>query len=231
MLTTVVFDADEAVIDLRPAVTGALAAVLGEMRRITAAASTVTLDELESDWDGVFGDRAAEPVLLLRRAALARSLARAGPDSQLDRFADLFFARRFALSHPFADVLPALARLGRRYRVGFASNGTSRAERCALPGGFAFEVYSHVDGVPKKPAAGFFTAVREAAGGVPAGAIVHVGDSFAHDVVDAQEAGMRTVWLNRPGHRRPSGPAPDAEIRSLDELPSVIDCLAAASGW
>lgn len=31
MLTTVVFDADETLLDLRPAVTGALAAVLDEM--------------------------------------------------------------------------------------------------------------------------------------------------------------------------------------------------------
>jgi FMN phosphatase YigB (HAD superfamily) len=231
VLTTVVFDADETVIDLRPAVTGALACVLEEMRRTAPAAATVTLDELESDWGAVFADRAAEPVSQIRRAALARSLARAGLENQLDGFADLFFARRLALSQPFADVFPALARLRRRYRVGLASNGNSRAERCGLPGAFAFEVYAHVDGVPKKPAPGFFTAVREAAGGVPAGAIVHVGDSFAHDVVGAQEAGMRTVWLNRSGRRRPSGPAPDAEIRSLDVLPKVIDRLAAASGW
>ena len=33
MVSAVVFDADETVIDLRPAVTGALAAVLEEMRR------------------------------------------------------------------------------------------------------------------------------------------------------------------------------------------------------
>ncbi|WP_444952118.1 HAD family hydrolase [Micromonospora ureilytica] len=39
MLTTVVFDADETLLDLRPAVTGGLVAVLDEMRRAALARS------------------------------------------------------------------------------------------------------------------------------------------------------------------------------------------------
>jgi FMN phosphatase YigB (HAD superfamily) len=72
VLTTVVFDADETLIDLRPAVTGGLVAVLAEMRRLTAAAAEVTLADLESDWDTVFGAMAADPVMAIRRGALAR---------------------------------------------------------------------------------------------------------------------------------------------------------------
>ena len=226
-VSAVVFDADETVIDLRPAVTGALAAVLEEMRRTTPAARGVTLAELESDWGAVFGERAAEPVMEIRRAALARSIARAGLDAELDRFAELFFARRFALSRPFDDTLPTLAALRPHYRLGLATNGNSRAERCGLEGEFAFELYAHVDGLPKKPAPAFFAAVAEAAGAEP-GAIVHVGDTADHDVVAAQEAGLRAVWLNRAGHPRPAGLRPDAEIRSLDELPAVVATLAAS---
>jgi putative hydrolase of the HAD superfamily len=227
VVSAVVFDADETVIDLRPAVTGALAAVLEEMRRTTPAAHGVTLAELESDWGAVFGERAAEPVMEIRRAALARSIARAGLDAELDRFAALFFARRFALSRPFDDTLPTLAALRPHYRLGLATNGNSRAERCGLEGEFAFELYAHVDGLPKKPAPAFFAAVAEAAGVEP-DAIVHVGDTADHDVVAAQEAGLRAVWLNRTGHPRPAGLRPDAEIRSLDELPAVVAILAAS---
>ena len=132
----------------------------------------MTLADLESDWDAVFGEHASEPVIEIRRAALARSIGRAGLDAELDRFAELFFARRFALSRPFDDTLPALAALRPHYRLGLATNGNSRAERCGLEGEFAFELYAHVDGLPKKPAPAFFAAVVEAAGAEPSAIVL-----------------------------------------------------------
>ena len=78
MLRVIVFDADETLLDLRPAVTGGLVAVLEEMRRRSPAAAGVSLADLESDWGAVFGGLSAAPVQEVRRAALARSLARAG---------------------------------------------------------------------------------------------------------------------------------------------------------
>jgi HAD superfamily hydrolase (TIGR01509 family) len=220
-ITTVVFDADETLIDLPPAVRGGLLAVLEEMRRLTPAAAELTLADLESDWDPVFAAMRAAPVTEIRRAALARSLARVGLEPELDRIAKLFFDRRFALTRPYDEVGPVLAALRERFVVGFATNGNSRAGLCGLPGEFAFEVYAHADGLPKKPAADFFLAVVRAAGCSP-DSIVHVGDSLAHDVLGAQAVGLRAVWLNRSGARRPPDAHPDAEIRSLVELPAAL---------
>ncbi|MGC4856116.1 HAD family hydrolase [Micromonospora sp. DT4] len=228
MLTTVVFDADETLLDLRPAVTGGLVAVLDEMRRRTPAAAGVTLAELESDWGAVFGELSAAPVREIRRAALARSLARAGLDDHLDEIAALFFARRFALTRPFPDVPPALATLRGRYTLGYATNGNSRAERCGLAGEFAFEVYAHEDGLPKKPAPEFYAAVVEAAG-APAEQIVYVGDSWEHDVVAPRWAGLRSVWLNRYGLSRPAGFTPDAVVSTMSNLPEALAELPPAS--
>ncbi|MFE9186109.1 HAD family hydrolase [Micromonospora haikouensis] len=225
MLTHVVFDADETLLDLRPAVTGGLEAVLEEMRRLTPAAAEVTLADLESDWGAVFGALSAAPVNEIRRAALARSLARAGLDAHLDDLAALFFARRFALTRPFPDALPALAALRPRYTLGYATNGNSRAERCGLTGEFTFEVYAHENGLPKKPAPEFFAAVVEAAG-VPPRQIVYVGDSPSHDVVAPLRAGMRAVWLNRGGLPRPEGVPAGAEVSTLAALPDVLDRYA-----
>ncbi|MDG4806563.1 HAD family hydrolase [Micromonospora sp. WMMD1120] len=221
MLTTVVFDADETLLDLRPAVTGGLVTVLDEMRRRTPAAAEVTLADLESDWGAVFGEMSAAPVMEIRRAALARSLARAELGDHLDEIADLFFARRFALTRPFPDVPLALRALRSRYTLGFATNGNSRAERCGLAGEFAFEVYAHEGGLPKKPAPEFFAAVVAAAGVLPE-QIVYVGDSWEHDVVAPRRAGLRSVWLNRIGLPRPRGVTPDAEVSTLADLPSVL---------
>ncbi|WP_245718626.1 HAD family hydrolase [Micromonospora rhizosphaerae] len=222
--SAVVFDADETLLDLRPAVTGALVAVLEEMRRRTPAAAAVRLADLESDWGAVFGALSAAPVQEIRRAALARSLARAALDDHLDEFAALFFARRFALTRPFPDALPALAALRRRHLLGFATNGNSRTERCGLAGEFAFELYAHENGLPKKPAPEFYAAVVEAAGMTPSH-VVYVGDSLEHDVVAAQAAGLRAVWLNRAGLPLPTGVRPDGEVRSLAELPGLVQLL------
>jgi putative hydrolase of the HAD superfamily len=125
--------------------------------------------------------------------------------------------------------VPALlAELRRSYVVGFASNGNSHADRVGLAGQFAFEIYAHRGGVPKKPAPGFFQAVVEAAG-CPPRSIVHIGDSWDHDVAGAAPAGLRTIWLNRSGAPRPTGPddLPDAEIASLAELPAVLAGMTA----
>lgn len=224
MPTVVVFDADETLLDLRPAVTGALVAVLEEMRRRTPAAAAVSLEDLESDWGAVFGGLSSAPVQEVRRAALARSLARAGLDDQLGEFARLFFDRRFALTRPFPDAVPALAALRRRHLLGFATNGNSRAERCGLAGEFAFELYAHENGLPKKPAPEFYVAVVAAAG-VPPERIVHIGDSPEHDVTGPQRAGLRAVWLNRRGLPRPTGLSPDAEVSTLAELPDALAAL------
>lgn len=221
MVTTVVFDADETLVDLSTAVQGALCAVLEEMRRLTPAAAELSVADLASDWPPVFAAMRAEPVTHIRRTALAQSLARVGLEDELDRIAELFFARRFALSRPFPDVRPALAALRRAYAVGFATNGNSRADRCGLTGEFAFEVYAHEDGLPKKPAPEFFAAVVYAAGCDPS-SVMHVGDSWEHDVVGARAAGLRTAWLNRVGRARPPGPEPDIEVRTLADLPTVL---------
>jgi FMN phosphatase YigB (HAD superfamily) len=232
-ITTVVFDADETLIDLSPAVRGGLLAVLNEMRRLTPAAAELSLADLESDWHPAFAAMRAAPVTEIRRAALAQSLSRVGLESELDRIATLFFARRFALTRPYAEVRPVLAALRERFVVGFATNGNSRAGLCGLAGEFAFEVYAHANGLPKKPAIEFFQAVVRAADrlrgggeGCPAESIAHVGDSLAHDVVAAQAAGLRAVWLNRAGARRPPDAHPDAEIRSLAELPAALAMIS-----
>ncbi|RKN31227.1 HAD family hydrolase [Micromonospora musae] len=228
MLTTIVFDADETLIDLRPAVTGGLVAVLEEMRQLTPAAADVSLADLEADWAVVFGESPAAPIIEIRRAALTRSLSRAGLDAHLDAIAALFFARRFALTRPFPDVQPALALLRDRWTLGFATNGNSRTERCGLAGEFAFELYAHENGVPKKPAPEFYAAVVDAAG-VPASRVVYVGDSLDHDVVAAQRAGLRAVWLNRLALPCPAGVFPDGQVSTMAELPSLLADLAGES--
>jgi FMN phosphatase YigB (HAD superfamily) len=224
VITTVVFDADETLVDLRPAVSGALLAVLDEVSSL-GPAIRLTRADLDGDWAAVLASKPAAPVTEIRRAALARSLARVGLQSEVDRLLAVFFERRFALSWPFEDALPMLDVLRGRYRLGYATNGNSRADRCGLAGQFDFEVYAHSDAVPKKPSPAFFAAVLSAAG-VTAEQTIHIGDNPSHDVMAARAAGLRAVWVNPTGCTPPEGAVPDAQIRTLRELPDMLDRLS-----
>ena len=61
--------------------------------------------------------------------------------------------------------------------------------------------------------------------GVEAEYAVHIGDHPNDDVQGAQAAGLRAIWYNPQGKAWPVERAPDAEIRSLAELPALL------SGW
>jgi 2-haloacid dehalogenase len=57
---------------------------------------------------------------------------------------------------------------------------------------------------------------------------VHVAASLFHDVVPANELGLRSVWINRLGERAPDEARPTRELTDLLGLPETLDELAAA---
>jgi HAD superfamily hydrolase (TIGR01549 family) len=224
MVRVVAFDIDGTLVDLMPAITGGLSAALDELRRLTPDAGRVSLADLYNDWIEV--ERRlppGSPVTDVRRAAFRYTFDRLGVDrAHLEPVMEVFFDARYSLMRLFDDVRPALAELRTIYTVGVASNGNSHAARCGLEGEFAFEVYAHVDGVPGKPHPEFFARVLAAAGTTRPDEVVYVGDSLDHDVVPAQAAGLRTVWVDRAGTGLPEGYAPDAVVKTLTDLPGVL---------
>lgn len=53
--------------------------------------------------------------------------------------------------------------------------------------------------------------------------VVHIGDSWDADVVGAQRAGIRAVWLDRNGVGRPGPLPPDVQrVTSLTEVPRSL---------
>ncbi|HJS97027.1 MAG TPA: HAD family hydrolase [Solirubrobacteraceae bacterium] len=73
-----------------------------------------------------------------------------------------------------------------------------------------------------KPARGHWDAFY-AATHADRGRHVHVAQSHYHDVVPANELGIRTVWINRLGER--GEPAPTRELPDLHGLADVLDEL------
>jgi putative hydrolase of the HAD superfamily len=213
VITTVAFDADHTLIDLWPAVLAGLAAVSQQ--------TGVPMEVLRADAEAHWAATPELPAREIRRESLRQSLTRVGREVDLDRMVDLFFEIRYSLSRPYPGTLDVLAKLRSDFRLGYATNANSRAELCGLEGQFEFEIYATQNGVPKKPAAGFFEAVLAAAQARPE-EVVYVGDTYEHDVVGAAGVGIRTVWLNRDGDPVPGDVQPDAQITALDQLPALL---------
>jgi putative hydrolase of the HAD superfamily len=132
-----------------------------------------------------------------------------------------------ALSTGCTDLLDVLHE---RYRLGVITNGPSATQRhkfehTGLQDYFELFLPSGEVGV-HKPEPEIFRIALERMQLEPSEA-VFVGDHLDLDIIGAQRAGMRGVLYN-PGNRRMRDPyiTPDAVIRSLDELPGVLEALA-----
>ena len=121
----------------------------------------------------------------------------------------------------FADAreaLPTLRAAGLRLAV--TSNFDARLPRlladAGLAGFFDAVVYSEEVGV-EKPHPAIFEELLERLE-LPAGDVLHVGDSRRDDVEGARAVGMQALWLTRRAPDRPGR----GDLRSLRELDALL---------
>jgi putative hydrolase of the HAD superfamily len=124
----------------------------------------------------------------------------------------------------FPDVDGTLVELRQRgYRLGIVSNWDPSLELlCAnhgLPDHLDFILASEAEGFAKPGPMLFRRALARA--GVPPARVIHVGDSFDHDVVGASALGIQAVLLDRKGYY-PTGTW-QPTVRSLAELPALLE--------
>ncbi|MBA5689604.1 HAD family hydrolase [Rugamonas apoptosis] len=161
----------------------------------------------------------------LRRVGLEEAFALAGEDGRhIDEAIRIFLATRNAVT-PYDDVLPALERLRARWRLGTITNGNADLAQIGLAHHFEATLAAPQFG-RAKPDPSIFLAGCAALGVAPEAA-VYVGDDLKLDVIGAQRAGMRAVWLNRNGGRAHEelGIVPDAICATLDELEAWLHQL------
>lgn len=101
---------------------------------------------------------------------------------------------------------------GRILRRALAKHGVLRLFRVA--------VFSDENGY-NKPHGSMFEKALSGLDVKPSEA-VHVGDTFATDIVGAKAAGMKAVWLNAQGQPSAGSCKPDFEIRALPEVVSIL---------
>jgi putative hydrolase of the HAD superfamily len=142
-----------------------------------------------------------------------------------DRLTEMYVELYPVVDAPVRDARSVVEGLAQRFKSGVISNGfpdVQYRKLTALGIRHAFDciVLSGELGL-QKPDPAIFRHAAAAVGTHP-GECLHVGDSYADDVIGARRAGMQACWFN------PSGLAagevqPDLEIRALVELLEVLD--------
>jgi putative hydrolase of the HAD superfamily len=173
---------------------------------------------------------AAEParahdVSWLRRESLRQAAAATGYPPELAERAFQEFLRERNVIEPYAEVGAALERMARRVPLYALTNGNACVTRVGIGGYFRGALDAAAAGAAK-PDARIFRRLSELAG-LPASAMLHVGDDAHADIEGARSAGMRTAWVNRARAGWPPELAPpDHEVSDLTELAALVESLS-----
>jgi putative hydrolase of the HAD superfamily len=229
-LKAILFDLDDTLWPIAPVIAQAettLHAWLAE--HAPKVAQHFTIDELRAHRMALLAEQPELRLDLgkLRRAGLEAAFARVGEDhSHIEGAMRHFAAARNAVT-PYEDVLPGLLKLKQRLLLGTITNGNADLDVVGLAHHFTVSLAAAQFG-RGKPDPAIFLAACEAMGVAPQEA-AYVGDDLQLDVLGAQQAGLRAVWMNRGGSTAhvAAGIAPDAICVTFDELLQWLDAQLA----
>jgi putative hydrolase of the HAD superfamily len=125
----------------------------------------------------------------------------------------------------FADTIPVLEELQLTYPMAIVTNGVpdlqwEKLNYSGLARYFKAIIISGEVGFGKPDPHIFELALGQLA--VALESAVMVGNSLARDIIGAQQAGIKGIWLNRSGVNLPESAPADAQIKTLDELPLML---------
>lgn len=226
----ITFDLDDTLWDVTPVMQDAEAALRNWLAMHAPRLGAVPVEHL-------WGIRATllrtEPSLQhrlseLRRRILFHALENAGyayNDAQAlaEGGFQVFLAARHQVEL-FAEVHPTLEALASRFTLGVITNGNADVRRLGLADYFQFALCAEELGVGKPDPKPFEEALKRA--GIAAEYAVHIGDHPSDDIAGAKAAGLRAIWFNPQAKPWNGTTAPDAEIRSLAELPVLLHSWA-----
>ena len=222
----ITFDLDDTLWDTAPVIVSAEATLRQWLTEHAPNLGGVPVEHLWAIRERVLQD---EPTLkyrisALRRRVLFHALEEAGYEhSQASQLADQSFEVFLHARHQldiFPEVQPTLEALANHFALGVVTNGNADVRRLGLADYFKFALCAEDIGIAKPDARLFHEALQR--GGATAETAVHIGDHPGDDIAGAQQAGLRAIWFNPAGKAWEAERAPDAEIRSLKELPALL---------
>ncbi|NUT78297.1 HAD-IA family hydrolase [Pseudomonas sp. C1C7] len=222
----ITFDLDDTLWDTAPVIVSAEAVLREWLTEHAPKLGAVAVEHLWAIRERIIN---SEPGLKYRISALRRRVlfqaleeagyARAEATDLAERSFEVFLHARHQLEI-FPEVQPTLEVLANHYALGVVTNGNADVRRLGLADYFKFALCAEDIGIAKPDARLFHEALQR--GGVTARAAVHIGDHPGDDIAGAQQAGLRAIWFNPAGKIWEAERLPDAEIRSLTELPALL---------
>ena len=136
--------------------------------------------------------------------------------------------RDLGLREPYQDAVEVLPVIQSRWRTAVLSNADDKFLYPLLSRlRWRFDAALTSERVRAyKPLPSAFRAIMDELR-VAAEEAIYVGDSQYDDVLGARGVGMRAAWVNRNGAAAdPELPRPDYEVRSLKELPHILESIS-----
>ena len=226
MIKTVLLDLDDTILDFH--------AAEGTAIRATFRASGVPDDDAtvnryseinRATWHRLeLGELTREEVLVERfRLLFAELSSDADPTRTQAIYEDLL-----SREHPFIDgAIELLESLYQKYDLYIASNGTPLVQdrRIAESG-----IAHYFKGIfvservgANKPSREFFDKVFSNIDGFSRENAVIIGDSLTSDIQGGINSGIVTCYFNPKSRKNDTGITPDYEIRTLAELPPLLE--------
>lgn len=207
MITALLLDVDDTIIDTRTAMVAAGKAAVAQLwPQVGAQVQQAAAMHFHGDPRGFFGrfTRGEMGFSQMRAARVAELLdffSLSGIDEVNRRFEDAYAPAFSANVRLFEDVVPLLeAARAARVPVGVLTNSSSQytQQKLAMTGlGGVFAVVATRDTLGfGKPDARAFRHACQLVGSAP-GQTIYVGDHLEIDALGAQDAGLRAVWLQR----------------------------------
>lgn len=166
-----------------------------------------------------------------RREAWSRALADYGvKDLRFsEQLSTTFMSERRRRHIVFPDVKDNLTSLQKTHQLALITNGAPDLQREKIQGAKLGQYFDEIlisgeVGIGK-PDAQIFKMALEVFDASPSEAVM-VGDSLDRDILGAQRAGIKGIWLNRSGDDSTSSIVPDAEVTSLNQMHELLPILA-----
>jgi putative hydrolase of the HAD superfamily len=197
------------------------------------------VDVAISSWEGLWGrfEGDNENLRILRswtptyrKQAWYNTLIESGIDDPdfAEYLSEEFQKQRRNIHNVFSDAEPTLIQLKKKYKLVLVTNGAPDLQREKIQGSGLGKYFDEIviagDIGIRKPEPQIFNIVLSRIG-VKNDEAIMIGNSLDSDIIGAQEAGIKTVWLNRDNEENQSEIKPDYEIRSLSELEFILNDL------
>ena len=222
------FDDDDTILDFRTAERSAITAAFRAFSLPVNETVLRRYSEINlSCWEALERGTMTRGEVLVRR--FERLFAELGVDAPAASVQDHYEAL-LESGHYFVPGAPELLEeLFPRYDLYLVSNGNSVTQACRLKsagiGPYFKGVFISEQIGANKPSKAFFDACFAAIDGFCRDDALIVGDSLTSDILGGINAGVRTCWFNPLALPLRADIRPDYEIRSLSELPSLLETI------